>query len=280
VVTKAEHCLVGPSLVNLTHGGRLESLHHPFRTITAANRGEKALVVPTMVNTRNGERNGQRPRVRGADQPLTTVTATGSQGGLSAVHLTRFYKSSVGQGLDRPAPTASACNHSGLVAAFLAKHNGKTTGQQLGDPMHTVTGRDTKGPVVAELSQVGLGRAREVAAFLVKYYGAGGQWQSLEEPLHTIVSKARFGLVTVEIGGQEYAITDIGFRMLQPRELARAQGFGEDYELIGTKSQQVARIGNSVCPQVAQALVEAQFGGPGCPDLEPHPDQVPLFGHR
>jgi DNA (cytosine-5)-methyltransferase 1 len=48
-------------------------------------------------------------------------------------------------------------------------------------------------------------------------------------------------------------------RMLQPRELARAQGFGEDYILTGTKSSQVARIGNSVCPPVAEALVRANI---------------------
>jgi site-specific DNA-cytosine methylase len=40
---------------------------------------------------------------------------------------------------------------------------------------------------------------------------------------HTITSRDRFGLVTVH--GQDYAITDIGMRMLTPRELYRAQGF-------------------------------------------------------
>ena len=52
-------------------------------------------------------------------------------------------------------------------------------------------------------------------------------------------------------------IADIGSRMLQPRELARAQGFPDDYKLIGTKEQQIARIGNSVCPDVVRALISA-----------------------
>lgn len=47
---------------------------------------------------------------------------------------------------------------------------------------------------------------------------------------------------------------------LQPRELARAQGFPDSYILTGTKTQQVARIGNSVCPHVAKALVDANVG--------------------
>lgn len=58
-------------------------------------------------------------------------------------------------------------------------------------------------------------------------------------------------------GGEPYVITDIGLRMLTPRELARAQGFPDSYILTGTKSSQVARIGNSVCPIMARVLVQA-----------------------
>ena len=58
-------------------------------------------------------------------------------------------------------------------------------------------------------------------------------------------------------------------RMLAPRELFRAQGFGDDYEIVRgrdvdtgleillTKTAQVRMCGNSVCPDVAQALVRA-----------------------
>ena len=81
----------------------------------------------------------------------------------------------------------------------------------------------------------------------------------MDEPRHTIVSKARFGLVTVEIDGAEYAIVDIGLRMLAPRELARAQGFPDSYVLTGTKSEQIARRGNSVPPPVVEAIVRAQL---------------------
>ena len=44
---------------------------------------------------------------------------------------------------------------------------------------------------------------------LTKYYGRG-TGQSLDEPMHTVVSKDRFGLVTVRIDGETYAIADIG----------------------------------------------------------------------
>jgi DNA (cytosine-5)-methyltransferase 1 len=49
----------------------------------------------------------------------------------------------------------------------------------------------------------------------------------------------------------------------QPRELARAQGFPDSYVLTGTKTQQVARIGNSVVPHVACAIVRANTSNEG-----------------
>ena len=106
-----------------------------------------------------------------------------------------------------------------------------------------------------------------VSQLIMEYYGCG-TGQSLFDPLHTIVTKDRFALVTVL--GNEYAIMDIFLRMLNPEELKRGQGFPEDYiidhDYDGNKypvSKQVARIGNSVVPIMAQKLVEAN-----CPYLK------------
>jgi DNA (cytosine-5)-methyltransferase 1 len=103
-----------------------------------------------------------------------------------------------------------------------------------------------------------------VHAFLVKYYGTA-LGQSLASPLHTITSKARFGLVTVH--GQQHAIADIGYRMLVPRELFNAQGFPPDFvidpEFEGaplTKTAQIELVGNSVSPPVAREIVAANCG--------------------
>lgn len=96
------------------------------------------------------------------------------------------------------------------------------------------------------------------AVFLTKAYSSGGQWAGVDAPAPTVTGKDRFGLVTVVIDGTEYVITDIGMRMLKPRELARAQGFPDSYRLTGTATQQVERVGNSVCPPVAEAVVRAQ----------------------
>lgn len=118
----------------------------------------------------------------------------------------------------------------------------------------------------------GVDYSEEVRAFLTVYYGTD-QDPNLREPLHTVTTRDRFGLVTVH--GNEYAIVDIGLRMLTPRELARAQGFPDDYILDRgwfvdakapagecrptTKTDQVRLIGNSVCPPVAAAIARANL---------------------
>ncbi|MBW2560017.1 MAG: DNA cytosine methyltransferase, partial [Deltaproteobacteria bacterium] len=105
----------------------------------------------------------------------------------------------------------------------------------------------------------------KVRAFLTKYYKGGetgtqGTSQRLSDPMHTIRAKACFGLVTIE--GEDYAITDIGMRMLQPHELYAAQGFPPDYKIDPeyngkplTKTAQIRMCGNSVVPLAAEAIV-------------------------
>jgi len=69
--------------------------------------------------------------------------------------------------------------------------------------------------------------------------------------------------VTVMADGEQYIIVDIGLRMLQPHELALAQGFPVDYVLTGSKANKVAKIGNSVPPPMVKALVQANWGKHG-----------------
>lgn len=277
------YAVVSPFVAPLTHGRdefRGRGMDEPMPTITGAHRGEEALIAPTLIHTGNGEREGQAPRCQDIRDPMGTVVAQRSNGALAAASLIRLHHDDVGQRVQDPLSTICAgASHHALVAAFLAKHNGGTTGQDLRESLHTIAGNINKAVVSGAIIQVGARHGRGdqaldqpmatqlttermalVAAFLVQYYSTGTQDQPLDEPLATIVSRARHGLVTVVIDGAEYAIIDIRMRMLQPRELARAQGFEDSYELTGTKSQQIARIGNSVCPPLARAVVAAQLG--------------------
>lgn len=157
-----------------------------------------------------------------------------------------------GQLLSEPVKTIDTSNRYGLVVAFITKYYKTGIGQGCDEPLHTIT---------TSPGHFGL-----VTAFLIKYYGSGQNVESLSEPLATVTTKDRFGLVTV-INGQKYIPEDIFLRMLKPEELKLMQGFPKDYIIDRDyrwrpypKSEQVARIGNSVVPIMAKALVEANCG--------------------
>lgn len=222
VTTKARHAVVSPIVVKAhangsdTAGSGIRSAGAPAPTMTTTE--QFALAAAHLIETRNGERERQAPRVRDIERPLGTTTAKGSQGA--------------------------------VVAAFLDKlHGSALAGQPVDAPAPTVTSGGGRGG----------GHAGLVSAFLSPYYGSERDGQELTEPLRTVTTKDRLGLVTVTIDGTEFAIVDIAMRMLQPHELAAANGW-PDMIRIGTKAEQVARIGNMVLPDVAAALFTANLG--------------------
>lgn len=256
ITAKNDRSLVIPNLVKVNHGGkeaRGEPIDGPLSTITAARRGH-AVVAPTLIQTSYGERPGQRPRYLDLHRPLGTVVAQGQEHAVVAAFLNKHYggaRETVGRAarsLEDPTSTITACDHHSLAAATLVKLRGQCSGADPREPAPTIT---ASGMHVAE-----------VRAFLTAFYGqdgTAGKGQALTDPMRTITAKHRLGLVTVE--GAEYQITDIGMRMLEPHELLRAQfgRFAESYDLSAatTKAAQVRLIGNSVCPEVAEALVAA-----------------------
>ena len=170
----------------------------------------------------------------------------GEKAQLAAAFLAKHYGGVVGHRPDQALGTVTCVDHHSLVTAHLTKFYGTSeAGADLAQPMPTVT---------ATGQHLGV-----VHAFLVSYYGNGAPI-SAQDPLDTVTCRDRFGLVTVH--GEPYAIVDIGLRMLSPRELARAQGFPDDYILVGTQAEQVARIGNSVPPPLAAAVI-----GANCPPI-------------
>jgi DNA (cytosine-5)-methyltransferase 1 len=186
------------------------------------------------------------------NDPLPTITAR-DHNYLVTPFLAQYHSYNTdgarGQTLDRPLLTLDTSNRYALVSAFISKFYKSGTGQIVDEPLHTIT-----------TSQ---GHFAEVRAFLTHYYGTS-TGSKLTDPLPTVVSKDRFGLVVV--GGLNYQITDIGMRMLAPRELFNAQGFPPDYiidrDYTGKAypiSAQVARCGNAVPPAFAEALVRVNL---------------------
>ncbi len=158
---------------------------------------------------------------------------------------------SPGSSLNNPLSTVTAVDHNALVAATMVRHFGTSGGADLSNPMPTVM-------------PGGCGKTSLAEAFLIKYYGTGGG-ANLDSPMPTVTTRDRMGLVTIY--GVDYKIIDIKMRMLTPRELFNANGFPSTYVIDPimlngkpmTRTDQVKMVGNSVCPPLAKAVVEANY---------------------
>lgn len=266
------------------------------KTMQRIARGLKKFVLdnpePFIVPIGYGERKGQSPRVHDIKKPLPTIVSSGKhylceprlapvidktyggnyQGGgskaedpidtittvdhnrLVAATLIQYHSETNsggvrGQGIENPIMTVDSSNRYGLVTSFLSKFYKTGIGQDEREPLHTVT--------------TSAGHFGEVRAFLIKYYGEG-TGQDIEQPLDTVTSRDRFGLVTIQ--GVEYQIVDIGLRMLEPKELYGCQGFPDDYIIdhdntgkTYSRSEQVKRCGNAVCPPIPAAMVRSNL---------------------
>lgn len=264
ITTKNRNAVVAPHLVKVNHGKRErrgEQIDLPLSTVTATQRGH-ALIAPTMVQTSYGERKGQRARYLDLHQPLGTVVAQGQKHALVSAFLAKHFGDPlrkrgggrvVGTSLNRPVDTVTARDHHSLAAVTLATFRGTDPSQpgsaSVEDPL----------PVIS----AGGIHVAEVRAFLTVYYGDDNEsGQNLTDPMRTLRAKHCMGLVTVS--GQDYQIVDIGMRMLEPHELLRAQfgKYAKEYDLTAakTKAAKVKLIGNSVAPEVAEALVAANIG--------------------
>jgi DNA (cytosine-5)-methyltransferase 1 len=86
-----------------------------------------------------------------------------------------------------------------------------------------------------------------VQPFITEYYGNGGA-HPVGIPLPTVTTKDRFAVCGTTDG------IELGFRMLQPKELAAATGFPADYKFTGTKVEVVKQIGNAMPPNFSRAM--------------------------
>ncbi|MGC1020222.1 DNA cytosine methyltransferase [Pantoea agglomerans] len=253
VLKASRACLIAPVIARQFGNSIGHKVDKPVGTVTAGGGGKSALISPTLIQVGYGERPGQAPRALDLHKPAGTVTAGGNKFAIISAFLAKHFGGNYtgpGSSMDAPAHTVTTTDHHALVTSNLIKFRGTNTGQPTDTPLHTITACGTH-----------LG---EVRAFLMKYYGNETGGVNLTEPLGTVTTNDRLGLVTVD--GADYQIVDIGMRMLQPHELYAAQGFPSwyviDRDYRGTKyakDKQVARCGNAVPPPFAEALVRANL---------------------
>ena len=253
ITGKHGYGIVEPYMVQIGQTGftkdRSKDVREPLTTIVSKN--EHCLIEPTLAPYM-GTNTTNHPGGNCKD-PIHTIT-TGNQQCLISPTLIQYHSETAqgevrGQTIKDPIMTVDGSNRYGLVTSFLSKFYKSGTGQDLREPLHTIT--------------TSAGHFGEVRAFLIKYYG-DATGQDIEKPLDTVTTKDRFGLVTIE--GVDYQIVDIGLRMLEPRELYGCQGFPDDYiidhDYTGKtypRSEQVRRCGNAVCPPIPAALVKANL---------------------
>ncbi len=227
---------------------RTMSAKEPLRTICAQIKGGHFSVVAPVLSSLRGTSEAHLTARSVADL-VPTVTAGGNHHALIAAHLVSPASEALGQ-------DAGEGEGKVLSLGFMEQANGgfyDGAGHSLKSPVSTITSAGSN--------------QRLVSAYLVKYYSSGGQWQALNEPMHTLPTKARMGLVQVEhlpadhiapehlcrarkcaqllhqhlpehfpvpadvvvMGG--WVLVDITLRMLKPRELYLAQGFPASYKI-------------------------------------------------
>lgn len=242
----------------------------PLRTqVAQVKGGHFALVGATLVQTGYGEREGQAPRCLDPNKPLGTVVAGGGKHAIACAHFEQanggWYDGDGRAATDPLSTITTSGANQRLVSAYFVKYYGnERDGVSLRAPMHTVTTKDRLGLVQTVqvprsiLTEEQWAGAKRCADFLHKYLP-----EHFPEPADAVL----WG---------DYVLVDITLRMLVPRELARAQGFSDDYDIEHglfetfrgsgvfvrkpiSKTEQVRGIGNSVCPPVAKALAAANL---------------------
>lgn len=267
VVSKQEHLAVAASLVKFRGDSAGQPVTEPAPTITAggdckrdAGAAHATGVTAAHLVKLRGSRGWNK-----ADKPLDTVVAGATTFGTVESQL-------------------FAVEDPATAAAMVQMNHGQKQTYDAAGPVRTVT--------------AGGNHEGIAAAAMVKFNHGDKQWSGADEPVRTVLSGANhhalaeaalaaqvdaavwaafhhvWDFLKEQLGpdapapivhhrGQTYLIVDIGLRMLTPRELLNAQfspELAKRYVLTGTDAEQVRRIGNSVSPPPAAALVKANCG--------------------
>ena len=219
---------------------RTNSIDQPLGTLPCSNRF--AITQPFLIQMRGTSPSHINGSGRDLNQPLGCVTAKGRHFGL--IEPVLLHPEPINP-ISEPLPTTGPAEPIALVQPYLIhlNHHGGDRVRSIDRPLPTICGNR--------------GEMGMCEPFLLKYYGTAVT-ASVDAPLDSVTTHDRFGLVRplITSNGQQYEL-DIRFRMLQPHELALAQGFLPAYRFAGTKTQIVRQIGNAVPRRLARAIMAA-----------------------
>lgn len=251
-VSKAEECVVCPAMIQYhteqTERVRGQAVTDPIMTIDASNR--YGIAAATLTKYYGTDQHGQAVR-----DPLHTITAKDREG-VTVASLSEFHGTSVGTSPKKPLGTVLSKDHKAVQTAHMVKLKGTNLGGPAMDPVQTITaGGGHHGVVTTEIVKAGAGADLR-------------NWPKIRAALNEFCGYRLEDneVILFLIGGAWYFMADIGLRMLTPRELYRANGFPDDYQIerdymghVYGKTKQVARCGNAVPPPFATALVRANL---------------------
>jgi DNA (cytosine-5)-methyltransferase 1 len=267
--------IVEPFVANLAHAGadesRCRSIDAPLQTLHAGG-GSHGLVEPFVLS----QASGGAPR--STDDPLPTIPG----GGAHAL-IAPYYGSGSGEtcgSVETPLPTVTTKARFGLVVPVTHGKGGGPAPRSTELPLPAlttakggefalvmpVTHGDDKGRVrsIDDPLPTVTGANRGELAFITGAFGEregqAPRIRSIDDPTPAICAQ---GYVPLVEGVAEDRRFDIRFRMLDPKELARAMGFSDEeveYEFVGTKTERTKMIGNAVPVNTACALVSAIMG--------------------
>lgn len=201
-----------PFLVNLSHGRCLEDVDKPMNTVTAGPKGgDRALVVPSLVGV--GGRAAQTAP-RGGDEPMGTGT-TKADTALVAASMVSLRGTSPDQllatakSIEEPVPTISTSGHAALCTALL-KHYGGVVGQEMGQPLGTVTTVDHHSLLAASIVRTDMHKSHATCAF------------PMDDPLRTVTTAGGHALMAASL--VKYRFNQVGQSMDEPMHTITAGG--------------------------------------------------------
>lgn len=253
VTTGNRNFLTVPSISKYFGGVTGSEMTEPMPTVTAIDHN--AVIAPSLIQY-HSETSGSEVRGQALNEPIMTVDGS-PRYALTAAHIVKYYSGDDNySSVNDPLHTITTKERNALVESHLYVLRRNEDGRTINEPLPTIT---TSGAHFAEV------RTR-----IVKCSGTMdiGNWEEIRAMLNSYCGYTMQNdeILILTINGEDYFISDIGMRMLEPRELYKAQGFPPDYIIDKDcngkeypRSKQVARCGNAVPPPFAEALVRANL---------------------
>jgi DNA (cytosine-5)-methyltransferase 1 len=230
ITCKDHHALVGAEFLDVHYGnGYASGIDTPAPTLTCKDR--LSLVTSQFLDAYYGK--GHEHSV---DQPAPVLRTVGHLALVSSQFMDMQYGNGTPADINEPSPTVTAVPKMRLVSVesgqFLFNPQYQSSCSDLNKPCFTLIARMDKNPPYLISADKG-------------------------EPAIIIYDDDTPAMRKIKEFMACYNIIDIKMRMLNIPELKRIMGFGTDYTLVGTQTEQKKYIGNAVEVNMSKALCEA-----------------------